>query len=102
MPTYDESNNARQSGEERGSILSHFVLQPCANAIRDGVIEATINHEAGHLFSSEVLNIYSTIEPQQAFHPRMKFCLAMHDAVKAMRYPSEAHKIKSTTLATNE
>ncbi len=30
----------------------------CANAIRDdGVIEATINHETGHLLSSEVLDI---------------------------------------------
>jgi 26S proteasome regulatory subunit N3 len=67
----------------------------CAKAIRDGVIEATINHEAGHLLSSEVLDIYSTIEPQQAFHKRIQFCLAMHnDAVKAMRYPPDAHKVK--------
>lgn len=67
----------------------------CAKAIRDGVIDAKIDHGKGHMTSSDVLDIYSTIEPQQAFHKRIQFCLAMHnDAVKAMRYPPDAHKAK--------
>mmetsp|Transcript_14632 Transcript_14632/g.26235 ORF Transcript_14632/g.26235 Transcript_14632/m.26235 type:complete len:515 (-) Transcript_14632:187-1731(-) len=74
----------------------------CAKAIRDGVIDATINHEKGEMMSSEVLDIYSTIEPQQAFHKRIQFCLSMHnDAVKAMRYPPDAHKAKHDLIDEN-
>lgn len=40
----------------------------CAKAIRDGVIEAKIDHENGWLSSHEVLDLYSTDEPQKAFH----------------------------------
>lgn len=37
--------------------------------------------------------IYSTLEPQSAFHKRITFCLNVHnDAVKAMSYPPDAHK----------
>jgi len=75
----------------------------CAKAVRDGVIDATISHEKGQLVSSEVLDIYSTIEPQQAFHKRIQFCLSMHnDAVKAMRYPPDAHKAKHDLVADEE
>jgi len=67
----------------------------CAKAIRDGVIEAKLDHDQGHMRSSDVLDIYSTIEPQHAFHKRIQFCLDMHnEAVKAMRYPPDAHKAK--------
>mmetsp|Transcript_868 Transcript_868/g.2008 ORF Transcript_868/g.2008 Transcript_868/m.2008 type:complete len:522 (+) Transcript_868:409-1974(+) len=67
----------------------------CAKAIRDGVIEATLNHEKGYMKSSDVMDIYSTIEPQQAFHRRIQFCLDMHnEAVKSMRYPPDAHKVQ--------
>lgn len=40
----------------------------CAKAIHDGVIEAKIDHENGCLSSHEVLDLYSTEEPQRAFH----------------------------------
>lgn len=62
----------------------------CAKAINDGVIEAKIDHENGWLSSHEVLDLYSTEEPQRAFHKRIAFCLDVHnEAVKSMRYPSE-------------
>lgn len=65
----------------------------CAKAIRDGVIEAYLDHENGWLTSSEVVDVYSTDEPQKAFHRRITFCLDVHnDAVKAMRYPPDAYK----------
>lgn len=65
----------------------------CAKAIRDGVIEATIDHESGCLTSNEVIDIYSTEEPQKAFHRRIAFCLDVHnEAVKSMRYPPDAYK----------
>jgi 26S proteasome regulatory subunit N3 len=65
----------------------------CAKAIRDGVIDAVIDHATSTLCSAEVTDIYSTIEPQKAFHKRIQFCMGVHDdAMKAMRYPPDAHK----------
>jgi 26S proteasome regulatory subunit N3 len=54
------------------------------------VIEAKIDHENGWLSSHEVLDLYSTDEPQRAFHKRIAFCLDVHnEAVKSMRYPPD-------------
>ena len=40
-----------------------------------------------------MIDVYSTEEPQQAFHKRITFCLDVHnEAVKAMRYPPDAYK----------
>lgn len=65
----------------------------CARAIKDGVIEASISHEDGWLTSNEITDVYSTEEPQKAFHRRIVFCLDVHnEAVKAMRYPPDAYK----------
>ncbi|CAN3357194.1 26S proteasome regulatory subunit Rpn3p [Diutina catenulata] len=61
-----------------------------SKAIRDGVIEASINHEKGYMQSKELLDVYSTEQPQQEFDQRIRFCLSLHnDSVKAMRYPSD-------------
>ncbi|KAJ0058535.1 hypothetical protein NL108_016626, partial [Boleophthalmus pectinirostris] len=63
-----------------------------AKAIRDGVIEASINHEKGFVQSKETMDIYSTREPQLAFHQRISFCLDIHNmSVKAMRFPPKAY-----------
>lgn len=62
----------------------------CAKAIHDGVIDATLDHEAKCLMSTEVEDLYSTSAPQEAFHTRIEFCLDVHnEAVKSMRYPAE-------------
>jgi len=64
-----------------------------AKAIRDGVLDATIDHKAGTLRSTEQSDVYSTLEPGAAFHKRITFCLNLHnDAVRAMSYPFDAHK----------
>lgn len=64
-----------------------------AKAIRDGVIDAEIDHAAGVLVSREVEDLYATLEPQLAFHKRTAFCLNVHnEAVKAMSFPPDAHK----------
>ncbi|PWA27003.1 hypothetical protein CCH79_00019226 [Gambusia affinis] len=61
-------------------------------AIRDGVIEASINHEKGFVQSKEMMDIYGTREPQLAFHQRISFCLDIHNmSVKAMRFPPKAY-----------
>eukprot|EP00164_Ancoracysta_twista_P000649 GFYU01000861.1.p1 GENE.GFYU01000861.1~~GFYU01000861.1.p1 ORF type:complete len:517 (-),score=178.09 GFYU01000861.1:47-1552(-) len=74
-----------ESIEDTTSIVS--------KAIRDGVIEATIDHDKGFLQCKELADVYSTLEPQGAFHKRIGFCLNIHnEAVRAMRYPPDAHK----------
>lgn len=56
-------------------------------AIRDGVIEASINHEKGYVQSKEMIDIYSTREPQLAFHQRISFCLDIHNMSVKVRRP---------------
>ncbi|KAG5674980.1 hypothetical protein PVAND_004922 [Polypedilum vanderplanki] len=63
-----------------------------SKAIRDGVIEATLDPEKGYMRSKESTDIYSTREPQLAFHQRITFCLDLHNqSVKAMRYPPKSY-----------
>ena len=69
----------------------------CAKAIRDGVIDAVIDHDDGTLKCKEVIDVYSTTQPQAAFHERISFCLDVrNDAVKSMRYPPDAYKKTSS------
>lgn len=59
-----------------------------AKAIRDGVIEASVNHEKGYMETKRTGDIYATSEPAEAFHERIQACLSLHDeCVKAMRFP---------------
>lgn len=76
-----------------------FIFQ----AIRDGVIEATINHEQGYVQSRELLDVYTTREPMNAFHQRIEFCLKVHnEAVKAMRYPPKKYNEDLETAQVKE
>lgn len=50
-----------------------------AKAIRDGVIEASLDHERGYMKSKEVGDVYATREPGDVFHERIQACLALHD-----------------------
>lgn len=64
-----------------------------AKAIRDNVIDATINHEKGYMETKRAGDIYATREPAEAFHERIQACLGLHDeCVKAMRFPMNQHK----------
>ena len=66
-----------------------------AKAIRDGVIEASINHEKGYMETKRASDIYATREPAEAFHERIQACLGLHDeCVKAMRFPMDKHKLE--------
>ena len=67
--------------------LTEYIV---SKAIRDGVIDALINHEKGYMQLRELIDVYSTKEPQAEFYQRIRFCLLLHnDSVKAMRYPSD-------------
>jgi 26S proteasome regulatory subunit N3 len=62
-------------------------------AIADGVIEATVDRQNKVLLSKDIQDVYSSSEPQAAFHKRIQFTLDIHQqAVKALRYPPNAHK----------
>lgn len=50
-----------------------------AKAIRDGVIEATLDREKGYMKSKEVGDVYATSEPGETFHDRIRACLSLHD-----------------------
>ena len=68
----------------------------CAKAIKDGVIDAVIDHDNQQIRSKGVADVYSTNEPQKAFHRRIVFCLDVrNEAVKAMQYPPDTGKKKN-------
>ncbi|KAF8782416.1 26S proteasome non-ATPase regulatory subunit like protein [Argiope bruennichi] len=75
-----------------------------AKAIRDGVIEATINHAQGYMQSKQTVDVYSTGEPLAAFHKRISFCLDIHNkSVKTMRFPPKSfHKDLETAEERRE
>merc|ERR1711913_194375 len=63
-----------------------------AKAIRDGVIEAVLDHESGTMQSKDTSDVYSTREPQIAFNQRIEFCLDLHNhSVRAMRFPPKSY-----------
>ncbi|KAL2459983.1 26S proteasome non-ATPase regulatory subunit 3A [Abeliophyllum distichum] len=74
-----------------------------AKAIRDGAIDATLDHANGRMISKETGDIYSTNEPQIAFNSRIAFCLNMHnEAVRALRFPPNSHKEKESAEKRRE
>lgn len=61
-----------------------------AKAIHDGVIDATIDHDGQFVRSNETIDLYSTTEPTDAYHARVRFCLNVYnEAVRAMRFPDK-------------
>ncbi|KAK6159595.1 hypothetical protein DH2020_006909 [Rehmannia glutinosa] len=74
-----------------------------SKAIRDGAIDATLDHAKGWMVSKETGDIYSTNEPQIAFNSRIAFCLNMHnEAVRALRFPPNSHKEKESAEKRRE
>mmetsp|Transcript_10393 Transcript_10393/g.15728 ORF Transcript_10393/g.15728 Transcript_10393/m.15728 type:complete len:646 (-) Transcript_10393:369-2306(-) len=66
-----------------------------SKAVRDGVIDATIIHDekGSYVQSHDLVNVYATTEPMEAFHRRIAYCLTTHnDAVRSMRYPPDEYK----------
>jgi 26S proteasome regulatory subunit N3 len=79
------SKLALESVEETEQIV--------AKAIRDGVIEATINHDELFMQSLSFVDQYASNDPQQVLNKRIEFCMQLHnDAVMALTYPQEEKK----------
>ena len=75
-----------------------------AKAIKDGIIDATIDHDGGFIRSRETVDVYSTSEPLEQLHKRTTFCLKVHnECVQAMRFPPDAYKkVKSELEGADE
>lgn len=74
-----------------------------SKAIRDGAIDATLDHANGWMMSKETGDIYSTNEPQNAFNSRIVFFLNMHnEAVRALRFPANSGKEKESAEKRRE
>jgi 26S proteasome regulatory subunit N3 len=68
-----------------------------AKAVKDGVIDATIfkgeNGVGGYVESHELVDVYATTEPAEAYHRRIAYCLTSYnDAVKGMRFRPDDYK----------
>ncbi|WVQ99237.1 hypothetical protein IAU59_006369 [Kwoniella sp. CBS 9459] len=71
-----------------------------AKAIKDGVIDATIDHQGGYMQSKVARDVYETDEPQNQFNKRVNFCTQVYnESVRAMRYPPNAHRKELDTAA---
>ena len=67
--------------------------QIVAKAIRDGVIEAVLDHDHMWMRSQDTQDIYTSNDPQNIYHKRIKFCMDLHnDAVKALEFPPKEDK----------
>jgi 26S proteasome regulatory subunit N3 len=65
----------------------------CQKAIFDSVISGTIDHDAKVFDSQNLMDIYSTSTPRDAFHDRIGFCLALrNETVRSLRYPPKEKK----------
>ena len=77
------------------ALTRHRTPSTCAKAIRDGVIEATLNHAMAALSQYIRQRLFDNIAQEQ-FHQRIDFCLSVHnDAVRSMQYPPKGYKDKA-------
>ena len=53
-----------------------------AKAIRDGGVDAVLDHEQSCMRSKDTPDVYATAEPAGAFHARVAFCLDIHNEAR--------------------
>jgi len=77
-----------------------------AKAIRDGVMNAVINHETQSVIMRGKDDVYATQQPEQAYKKRVEFCLNLYNSTtKALQYPQEtpiSYEIEKTELSPEE
>eukprot|EP01139_Manchomonas_bermudensis_P020447 Amastigsp_a678809_24.p2 type:complete len:317 gc:universal Amastigsp_a678809_24:966-16(-) len=80
---------ARKVGLETAADAEAIV----AKAIRDQVMEATIDHVAKTVAFRELENAYLSAKPLDSLYKRIGVCIAIHnDTVRAMRYSADGVK----------
>lgn len=73
-----------------------------AKAIKDGVVDATIDREEGTMISRVAKNVYETDEPHKAFIRRTDHCTTLYmETVRAMRYPPNAHRKGASNISSS-
>lgn len=56
-----------------------------AKAIRDGVIDAVLNHDKQWMESLPITDVYASNDPQFMLDKRIRFCMDLHnDAIKGL------------------
>jgi 26S proteasome regulatory subunit N3 len=56
-----------------------------AKAIRDGVIDAVLNHDKQWMESLPITDVYASNDPQHMLDKRIRFCMDLHnDAIKGL------------------
>ena len=79
----------KKLGLESVEETEHIV----AKAIRDGVIDAVIDHDKQWISSLSHTDVYASNDPQAMLDKRIRFCMDLHnDAVKALVYPPKEDK----------
>ena len=53
-----------------------------AKAIRDGGVDAVLDHGQSCMRSKDTPDVYATAEPASAFHARVAFCLDIHNEAR--------------------
>lgn len=57
------------------------------------MIDAHIDHGQKTLITREVINLYTSNEPQEVFHKRIKFCMELYNkCVQGMKFVSKEDK----------
>eukprot|EP01017_Pseudomicrothorax_dubius_P022917 TRINITY_DN2467_c0_g3_i3.p1 TRINITY_DN2467_c0_g3~~TRINITY_DN2467_c0_g3_i3.p1 ORF type:complete len:495 (+),score=173.24 TRINITY_DN2467_c0_g3_i3:27-1511(+) len=79
---------------DAGSVADiEFIV---AKAIRDGTMNAYIDHKAGTVVMRELQNVYLTQEPTLTCQKRIGYCLNLYTAaLKAHQYPEAKVKLPS-------
>lgn len=54
-------------------------------AIADGVIKATIDHDGGFMRASQSADVYATQQPTAQYHKRITFCSDIHQQAIRVR-----------------
>lgn len=80
-------------GKKLGLTNAEDTEQIVAKAIRDGVIDAIIDHDNQFIRSREIPDVYNSNDPQNILHKRIRFCMDLHnDAIKALEFPPKEDK----------
>lgn len=57
------------------------------------MIDAILDHDLQVMRSKESHDIYTSNDPQNIYHKRIKFCMDLHsDAMKALEFPPKEDK----------
>ena len=93
------SNISLKDVSEKLGIQESDIEFIVSKAIRDGVIEASIDHDSATMCSRNLEDIYTTYDPQSAFHKRIVLSMELrNDVVRALQYPEEKKEEKPSNM----